>query len=100
MAWRRDARTLERSDFGAAGSHGIDGKLHVALVYVKGVGHGAEADEHRLHGRGARGIDISRPAVSEKRLSLTPGGKVRYELKLPYRDGTTPVVFKPLGEPK
>ena len=34
---------------------------------------------------------ISRPAVSEKRLSLTPGGNVRYELKTPYRDGTTHV---------
>jgi hypothetical protein len=32
---------------------------------------------------------ISRPAVSEKRLSLTRQGKVRYELKTPYRDGTT-----------
>jgi hypothetical protein len=39
---------------------------------------------------------ISRPAVSEKRLSLTPGGKVRYELKTPYRDGTTHVIFEPL----
>ena len=28
-------------------------------------------------------------AVSEKRLSLTSGGKVRYQLKTPYRDGTT-----------
>jgi ribosomal protein S27E len=39
---------------------------------------------------------ISRPAVSEKRLSLTTGGKVRYELKTPYRDGTTHVIFEPL----
>ena len=30
---------------------------------------------------------IARPAVSEKRLSLTPTGKVRYELKTPYRNG-------------
>ena len=34
---------------------------------------------------------ITRPAVSEKRLSLTNQGKVRYELKTPYRDGTTHV---------
>jgi hypothetical protein len=34
---------------------------------------------------------ISRPAVSEKRLSLTPSRDVRYELKTPYRDGTTHV---------
>lgn len=39
---------------------------------------------------------ISRPAVSEKRLAITSQGKVRYELKTPYRDGTTHVIFEPL----
>jgi len=39
---------------------------------------------------------ISRPAVSEKRLSLTPNGNVRYQLKTPYKDGTTHVIFEPL----
>ena len=39
---------------------------------------------------------ISRPAVSEKRLSLTRNGNVRYQLKTPYRDGTTHVIFEPL----
>jgi ribosomal protein S27E len=39
---------------------------------------------------------ISRPAVSEKRLSLTPSGNVRYQLKTPYSDGTTHVIFEPL----
>ena len=56
---------------------------------------------------------ISRPAVSARRLSLTTDGKVRYdvkgftnvagawmrrsdELKTPYRDGTTHVIFEPL----
>ena len=39
---------------------------------------------------------ISRPAVSEKRLSLLSNGKVRYELKTPYRDGTTHVIFEPM----
>lgn len=39
---------------------------------------------------------ISRPAVSEKRLTLTGNGKVRYELKTPYRDGTSHVFFDPL----
>jgi len=34
---------------------------------------------------------IARPAISEKRLSLTAQGKVRYALKTPYRDGTTHV---------
>jgi hypothetical protein len=34
--------------------------------------------------------------VSEKRLALTGSGKVRYELKTPYRDGTTHVFYDPL----
>ena len=32
---------------------------------------------------------IARPAVSEKRLSRLDDGRIRYELKTPYRDGTT-----------
>jgi hypothetical protein len=32
---------------------------------------------------------ITRPAISEKRLSITPAGNVRYQLKTPYRDGTS-----------
>ncbi len=39
---------------------------------------------------------IARPAVSEKRLSLLDDGRIRYELKTPYRDGTTHVIFEPL----
>ena len=39
---------------------------------------------------------IARPAVSEKRLSLLSNGQVRYELKTPYRDGTTHVIFEPM----
>jgi hypothetical protein len=39
---------------------------------------------------------IARPAVSEKRLSLLSNGHVRYELKTPYRDGTTHVIFEPM----
>jgi hypothetical protein len=34
--------------------------------------------------------------VSEKRLSLTPNGNVGCQLKTPYRDGTTHVIFQPL----
>jgi len=37
---------------------------------------------------------ISRPALSEKRLSLTPNGNVRCQLKTPDRDGTTHVIFE------
>jgi len=39
---------------------------------------------------------ISRPVVSEKRLSLTPNGSIFYQLKTPYRDGTRHVIFEPL----
>ncbi|HIO38840.1 MAG TPA: IS91 family transposase, partial [Rhodospirillales bacterium] len=39
---------------------------------------------------------ITRPAISEKRLSLTNHGKIRYELKTPFRDGTTHVIFEPV----
>ena len=39
---------------------------------------------------------ITRPAIAEKRLSLTKQGKVRYELQTPYRDGTTHVIFEPV----
>ena len=39
---------------------------------------------------------ISRPAIAEKRLSLTSNGNVRYRLKTPCRDGTTHVIFEPL----
>ena len=34
--------------------------------------------------------------MSEKRLSLTTNGNVRYQLKTPYRDGTTHVIVEPL----
>ncbi|MFN3237967.1 MAG: transposase [Pseudomonadales bacterium] len=39
---------------------------------------------------------IARPAIAEKRLSLTSTGKVRCELKTPFRNGTTHVIFEPL----
>ena len=39
---------------------------------------------------------ITRSAVSTKRLSMTRNGRVRYELKTPWCNGTTHVVFDPL----
>ena len=53
----------------------------------------ARADERKKLERFCR--YISRPAVSEKRLSLTSNGNIRYQLKTPYRDGTTHVIFEP-----
>ena len=39
---------------------------------------------------------IARPAVSDKRLSLSPQGTVRYQLKTPWRNGTTHMEFEPI----
>lgn len=39
---------------------------------------------------------VSRSAVSEQRIQLTESGKIKYELKTPYRNGTTHVIFEPL----
>jgi len=39
---------------------------------------------------------IARPAMPTKRLSMTRNGQVRYELKTPWRNGTTHVIFEPL----
>lgn len=55
----------------------------------------ARADERKKLERLCR--YISRPAVSGKRLSLTPNGNIRYQLKTPYRDGTTHVIFRAAG---
>ena len=41
-------------------------------------------------------IHITRPPVSTKRLSLTRNGQVCYELKTPWSNGTTHVIFEPL----
>ena len=39
---------------------------------------------------------ITRPAISEQRLSISPQGRVRYALKTPWRNGTTHVEFEPV----
>ena len=57
----------------------------------------ARANERRKLERLCR--YITRPAVSERRLSLSAQGKVRYQLKTPYRDGTSHVIFEPLDLP-
>jgi hypothetical protein len=43
------------------------------------------------------GIEWSRLQIFR---GLPAQGKVRYELKTPYRDGTTHVIFESLGEPE
>ena len=39
---------------------------------------------------------VSRPPVAIERMALTSSGHVRYQLKTPYRDGTTHIVIEPL----
>jgi hypothetical protein len=39
---------------------------------------------------------VSRPPIAVERLALTSSGQVRYQLKTPYRDGTTHIVLDPL----
>src|SRR5437016_2511990 len=39
---------------------------------------------------------IARPAVSTHRMERLPDGAICYELKTPYKNGTTHVVFEPL----
>jgi hypothetical protein len=79
-------QTLPASDTDEWGGH-VDGfSLHAGVA--------AKAHERDKLERICR--YITRPTVSEQRLSLTRNGMVRYELKTPYRDGTTHVVFEPL----
>ena len=59
-------------------------------MYIGGVA--ARADQRKKLERLC--CHISRPAVAEKRLSLTVNGNVRYQLKTPYRDGTAHFVFE------
>jgi hypothetical protein len=67
----------------------------------------AQASGFSLHAGVAAGADeqakrerlcryITRPAIAERRLSLTDTGQVRYTLKTPWTDGTTQVFFEPL----
>jgi hypothetical protein len=72
----------------------FDDGVGKAAGFLLHAGVAAKAQERKKLERLCR--YISRPAVSENRLSLTPNGNVRYQLKTPYRDGTTRVIFEPL----
>ena len=72
----------------------FDGRTAQVGGFSLHAGVAARADERKKLERLCR--YISRPAVSEQRLSLTPNGNIRYQLKTPYRDGTTHVIFEPL----
>ena len=86
--WRRPARTrpagLEGDPNGAARAGGFS--LHAGIDI--------EPHPHEKLERLCR--YVSRPPVATERLSLTASGHVRYQLKTPYRDGTTHIVLEPL----
>lgn len=77
-----------------ASSDGEYGQLANTSGFSLHAGVFAKADEPDKLERFCR--YISRPAISEQRLSMTKQGQVRYKLKTPYRDGTTHVFFSPI----
>ncbi len=84
----------------------FDGRAGKVAGFSLHAGVAASANERKKLERLCR--YISRPAVSSSRLSLTPNGNIRYQLKTPYREslprersecfghGTTHVIFEPL----
>ncbi len=52
---------------------------------------GVAAEAHESHKLEKLCRYITRPAISEQRLSISPQGRVRYQLKTPWRNGTTHV---------
>ena len=83
--------TLQTLPGDAGPLEGEAGKVGGCSLHV---GVAAEAHEGQQLERLCR--YIARPAISEKRLSLSPQGKVRYQLKTPWRNGTTHVEFEPV----
>ncbi|HUF81464.1 MAG TPA: transposase [Burkholderiales bacterium] len=77
---------------------GDDGPLEGSTGTVGGfslhAGVAAEAHESEKLERLCR--YIARPAISEQRLSISPQGRVRYQLKTPWRNGTTHVEWDPV----
>lgn len=74
---------------------GMSDRLARAHGFALHAGVATQAWERRKLERLAR--YVTRPAVSKQRLSLTTNGPVRYELKMPYRDGTIHVFFEPMN---
>ena len=68
-------------------------RVEKSLGFSRHAGASCEAHQRELRERLCR--YIARPAVAEKRLTVTAQGKVVYLMETPYRDGTTRVVFEP-----
>ncbi len=57
---------------------------------------GVAAEAHESHKLEKLCRYVTRPAISEKRLSIALQGRVRYQLKTPWRNGTTHVEWDPV----
>jgi len=67
----------------------LEGEAGMVGGFSLHAGVAAEAYEREKLEKRCR--SIARPAISEQRLSISPQGRVRYELKTPWRNGTTDV---------
>jgi hypothetical protein len=57
---------------------------------------GVAAEAHESHKLEKLCRYITRPAISERQLSISPQGRVRYTLKTPWKNGTTHVEWDPV----
>ena len=87
----RKVATLQTIPADADAPEGDAGKVGGFSLHA---GVAAEAHERQKLERLCR--TIARPTIAEKRLSLSPQGKVRYQLKTPWKNGTTHVEFEPV----
>lgn len=77
-----------------AGKDGEYGQLANTSGFSLHAGVFANADEPEKLEQLCRSMSCH--AFSEQRLSMTQHEQVRYELKTPYRDGSTHVLFSPI----
>lgn len=87
----RAARCSRRETLPAACGGPFDSGVGKVAGFSLHAGVAARTDQRQKLERLCR--YISRPAVAKQRLSLTPNGNLRYQLKTPYRDGTMHVML-------
>jgi len=87
----RKVTTLQTIPADADAPEGNAGKIG---GFSLNAGVAAEAHESQRLERLCR--TIARPVISEKRLSRSPQGRVRYQRKTPWKNGTTRVDFEPV----
>ena len=87
----RKVATLQTLPADADAVHGDDGQVGGFLLHAGVAEQAHEADKLERLCR-----YITRPAIAERRLSISPQGRVRYELNTPWKNGTTHVEFEPI----